>query len=130
MHTDLVWLAVSAATIPCVILDLGVRAVQARQRRQAGIPAEAVQGTFVGFLVVLVWNAALVTGFVFLYATLWAGSGRAFVYGGTLWLFVAIPLVLMSKYMDEIQKKVIATRILGWLFKLGAASTAVAYFIG
>jgi hypothetical protein len=67
---------------------------------------------------------------VFLYTALWAGSGRAFVYGGTLWLFVAIPLLLMSKYMDEIQRKVIATRILGWLFKLGVASTAVAYFIG
>ena len=129
MDTEAVWLASAAATVPCVMLDLAAGAIERHQRRVAGVAIEAMN-PFGQFILSLVANALGCAAFCFFYAFLWAGSGRAFIYGGIIWLFVAIPMLLMTNYMGEVQVKTLSTRILAWLFKAAAASISLAYFVG
>ena len=130
MVPEVLWVTAAAATIPSVMLDLGVRAVQQFQRRSAGIPSEPSLGPVTRFLLSLALNFVVCFGLGWLYQSLWAGSGRAFLYGGVLWLFLGLPVLFLLNYMDDIQKKTLITWLLGWLFKLGATSGAIAYFIG
>lgn len=129
MDTEAVWLASAGAAVPCVMLDLAAGAIQRHQRRLAGAAVEAMN-PFGQLLLSVLKNALGCGTFCFFYAFLWPGSGRAFVYGGVIWLFVAIPILLMTNYMDEVQVKTLSTRILAWLFKAAAASASLAYFIG
>jgi len=122
--------AAAAATIPSVMLDVGVRAIQQLQRRSAGVPREPSIGPVARFLLSLVLNFAACMALAWLYHSLWPGSGRAFLYGGVLWLLLALPVLFLLNYMDDIQKKTLITWLLGWLFKVGATSAALAYFIG
>jgi hypothetical protein len=50
----------------------------------------------------------------------------AFLIGAVLWLMVAFPALLTSRFIDETQKRLLATRILGWLFKTAIAATCAA----
>ena len=129
MVPEILWITAAAATIPCVMLDVGVRAIQQLQRRSAGVASDPSLGPVGRFLLSLVVNFLLCLGLAWLYHTLWAGSGRAFLYGGVLWLFLALPVLIMLNHTDDVQKRTLITWLLGWLFKLGATSAALAYFI-
>ena len=130
MIPEILWITAAAATIPAVMLDVGVRAIQQLQRRSAGVADDPSIGPVARFLLSLILNFAVCFGVAWLYQTLWPGSGRALVYGGVLWLLLAIPVLFMVNYVDEVQKKTLITWLLGWLFKVGATAASLAYFIG
>ena len=129
MIPEILWITAAAATIPGVMLDVGVRAIQQFQRRSAGVVSDPSIGPVARFLLSLILNFAVCLALAWLYQTLWAGSGRALVYGGVLWLLLAIPVLFMVNYVDDVQKKTLITWLLGWLFKVGATSASLAYFI-
>ncbi len=128
-HEPLLY-AGGAATIPCIVFDLVIDAIQKWQRSRAGITDVKTFGWFVRLLLSLVVNAILCTGFAYLYFAIGAGTGNSFLVGGVLWLMVSIPLLATGKYQDDIQRQVLAVRILGWLFKIGAAAASAYYFLG
>jgi len=129
MDTQSILYCAAAATIPCVIFDLIIDAIQSWQRKRAGVTDVATFGWFGRTMISLVINALLCTGFGYLYSVIGAGSGNSFLVGGFLWLMVAVPLLATRKYQDDTQKRVLTTRIFGWLFKTVAASTSAAIFI-
>ncbi len=129
-ETEAIVYAGAAATLPCVVFDLVIDAIQNWQRKRAGVTDVATFGWFARMLISIVVNALLATGFAYLYFVIGAGTGNAYLVGGVLWLLVAIPLLALSRYQDDIQKRVLATRILGWLIKTAAAATSASYFLG
>ncbi len=129
-ETDAILYSGAAATLPCVVFDLVIDAIQSWQRKRAGVTDIATFGWFARTLLSLVVNALLTTGFAYLYVVIGAGTGNAFLVGGFLWLLISVPFLAMSRYQDDIQKRVLATRILGWLFKTAAAAGAAYYFLG
>ena len=130
MVPDYVWLATAVSTVPAVLLDMASGIIQRRQiRLGGGEPGDAI-GPFGRFLLSLVLNAAVLGGLSFLYFRLWAGSGRAFLYGAVVWLLVSIPALLLSRAMDDSQQRLMIVRALSLLFKAAALSISLAYFIG
>lgn len=123
-------IAAGVGTIPCVIFDLVIQAVQRWQRDRLGITEASTLGPFGKVMVSLLFNFLFCAAFMFAYSVIAAGSGNAFLVGGIIWLMIAIPLLLTSKYLDDLQKQMFATRILGWLFKTGSAAASASYFIG
>jgi hypothetical protein len=123
------WMATIIAAIPCVMLDIALRRVQMWQERRGGAISRP-SGPLPGLAIAISANFLLCAGFCFLYADLWKGSGHSFIYGGTVWLLFVIPAVLLLHSMDELKQRIMTTRILGWLFKAGAASISLAYFVG
>ena len=130
MNSELILQAGGAATAACVIFDLIIDAIQSWQRKRAGVVDIRTFGIFGRLLISLVINFILCTGFTYGYALTGAGSGNAYLYGAVIWLIVAIPMLATSKYQDDIQRMVLGTRILGWLFKIGAASASAHLLIG
>jgi hypothetical protein len=128
--TQTVLYAAAAATLLCVVVDIVVHAIHHWQRSRAGYKATVPFGWFIRSLLILVINALLCTGFAYLYDRIWAGSGNAFLVGGFLWLMISVPLLAIGRYQDDLQRGILAVRILGWLFKTGAASASAAYFLG
>jgi hypothetical protein len=130
MLPDRIWLATAVATVPAVLLDMASGMIQRRQiRRGGGEPGDGI-GPFSRFVFSLVLNAVVLCGLSLLYFRLWAGSGGAFLYVAVIWLLVSIPALLLSRSMDEGQQKIMAIRVLSLLFKAGALSISLAYFIG
>ncbi len=130
MNTELILQTGGAATAACIVFDLIIDAIQGWQRKRAGVVDIRTFGVFGRLVISLAINFVLCTGFAYLYGAVGAGSGQSYLYGAVIWLMVAIPLLAISRYQDDIQKRVLATRILGWLFKIGAASVAANYFLG
>lgn len=130
MLPERVWLALAVATVPAVLLDMASGMIQRRHIRLGGGESGDVVGPFGRFILSLVLNASVLGGLGFLYNHLWAGSGGAFLYGAVVWLFVAIPALLLSRAMDESQQRIITIRALAALFKAAALSISLAYFIG
>ena len=122
-------MATIIAAIPCVMLDIAVRTIQVWQERAGGAMSRPLR-PLPELAIAIFVNFLLCAGFCFLYAHLWNGSGHSFIYGGTVWLLFVIPAVLLLHSMDELKQRIMTTRILGWLFKAGAASTSLAYFLG
>jgi len=129
MDTQSILICSAATTVPCVIFDLIIDAIQSWQRKHAGVTDVATFGWFGRTMISLIINAVLATGFSYLYYITAAGSGNSFLVGGILWLMVSIPLLATSRYQDDAQKRVLGWKILGWLFKIAAASTMAAVFI-
>jgi hypothetical protein len=130
MPPDRIWLATAVATVPAVLLDMASGMIQRRQiRLGGGEPGDRI-GPFLRFILSLVLNAVILFGLSLLYFRLWAGSGGAFLYGAIIWLFVSIPALLLSRSMDEAQQRIMTIRVLSLLFKAGALSISLAYFIG
>src|SRR5512141_939290 len=105
-HEPLLY-AGAAATIPCVMFDLIVDAIQKWQRNRAGVTDVQTFGWFVRLLISLFVNAILCTGFAYLYYAIGAGTGNSFLVGSVLWLIVTIPLLATGKYQDDVQKRVL-----------------------
>jgi len=130
MLPDSVLLATAVATVPAVLLDMVSGMIQRRHTRLGGGEPEEHIGPFGRFALSLVLNVVVLGGLSFLYYRLWAGSGRAFLFGAVVWLLVSIPALLLSRAMDESQQKAYAIRALSQLFKAAAVAIALAYFIG
>ncbi len=129
-QTEAILYSGAAATLPCVIFDLLIDAIQSWQRKRAGVTDIATFGWLARTFLSLLVNALLTTGFAYLYYAIGSGTGNAFLVGGFLWLMISVPLLATSRYQDDIQKRVLATRILGWLFKTAAAAGSAYYFLG
>ncbi len=120
----------AAGAVPGVVFDFISYGIQQWQRRRAGAPNVPAFGPFIRFILSFIVNFIACGGFAYVYYVIWKGQGDAYLFGGVVWLIVAIPILISSKYFDDIQKKVVATRVLGWLFKMAAAAASASYFIG
>jgi len=129
VDTDELLLSAAAAAIPCVLFDQILYAIQKWQRTRAGVIAEPGFGPFGRTLISLFVNFGLCGVIAYLYRSIGHEVQDAFLIGATLWLIVAVPVLFTSRYVDETQKPVLASRILGWLVKTLFASTSAAYFI-
>jgi hypothetical protein len=130
MLPEKVWLATAVATVPAVLLDVASGMIQRRQVRLSGAEPGDGMGVFWRFLASIVLNFFVLAGLSFLYSYLWAGSGRAFLYGAVIWLLVSIPALLLSRTMDDSQQRIMVVRVLSLLFKAAALSISLSYFIG
>lgn len=129
-ETQAVLNAIAAATFPCIVFDLIIQGIHRWQRRRAGVAESPSFGWPTRFFLSFILNASLCTGFIYMYDILWAGTGKAFLVGGFAWLMISIPLLAMGRYQTDVQKGILATRILGWLFKTATAAASATYFFG
>jgi hypothetical protein len=129
MIADPIWYASAAATGAGLFSDLTVHGIQQWQRRRAGIPEETL-GVLGRIPLSLVLNFVIAFLFAYVYSAVGAGSGRAYLAGAVVWLIIVIPVLASSRYMDDNMKRILTTRIFGWLFKVAAASAVIDHFIG
>jgi hypothetical protein len=114
------------STLTCVILDYGIHAIVTWQRRRAesieAVGLGIVGRTILSFLL----NGVTGTMVASMYRLVGTSEQDAFLIGAVLWLMVAFPALLTSRFVDETQKRLLATRVLGWLFKTAIAATCAA----
>jgi hypothetical protein len=114
------------STLTCVLIDHGIHAIITWQRKRAESIDQGGLGpvgrTFLSFLL----NGGTGVLISSLYRLVGRSEEDAFLIGAILWLFVAIPAMFMSRFIDETQKRLLATRILGWLVKTAIAATCAA----
>jgi hypothetical protein len=122
-------LASSVATAACIVLDFTFIALKRWQRKREGLSDDDSLGHVARFFVAIVVNLPICAGIAHLYRIMGNNVQDAYLIGAVLWLFVAIPLLMTSRYMEDEHKKFLSIRILGWLLKTAAAATAAAYFI-
>ena len=129
MDSDPILMAGAVGTVPCALSDLIVHAIQSWQRKRAGVIHEPFLGPFGRIVVSIIVNYPLCTAFAYLYDVIGTRAQDAYLMGGVLWLTLSVPMLMTSRGFDDIQKRILASRILGWLFKIAAASASAAYFI-
>jgi uncharacterized protein with PQ loop repeat len=122
-------LAVLATALPCLLFDFLLQAIHNWQRKRAGIVDASDIGMAARAIISLIMNGILGALIAYLYRLIGTEQQDAFVIGAILWLFVSIPIMLTSKFVDDAQKQVLATRILGWLVKVLIAATASAVIV-
>ncbi len=128
MIPESVWYACGSATVVCLFSDLVVYAVQQAQREKFGILVESL-GVVWRFLLSLIFNFVATFLFAYVYHAVALGSGRAYYAGGIIWLSFVIPTLMTAHHMDDRQRAVLITRMLGWLFKTAVTSVAIDYFL-
>jgi hypothetical protein len=121
--------ASSVATATCIVLDFIFLAVKRWQQAREGLSDDSSLGHVARFFLGIVVNLPICAGIAHLYRVMGNDIQDAFLIGAVLWLFVAIPLLMTSRYMEDEQKKFLSIRILGWLLKTSAAATSASYFI-
>jgi hypothetical protein len=121
--------AMAVSTLPCILFDHGVHAIQEWQRRRAGIVEVSGFGPLGRTVVSLAINGAASALIAFVYRSIGREQQDAFLIGASIWLMITVPVLFTSRYIDESQQKILATRILGWLFKTAIAAGSAAYFI-
>jgi len=119
----------AVSTLPCILFDHGVHAIQEWQRRRAGIVEVSGFGPLGRTVVSLAINGAASALIAFVYRSIGREQQDAFLIGASIWLMITVPVLFTSRYIDESQQKILATRILGWLFKTAIAAGSAAYFI-
>jgi hypothetical protein len=129
MIPDAIWHATAASTVVCLISDLVVFGIQQRQRERLGVMVENL-GLVWRILLSILFNAVFTFLFAYVYHAVALGSGRAYFVGGLVWLSVVIPTLMTSRHLNENQRSVLTTRMLGWFIKSVIASVAVDTFIG
>jgi len=129
VDSDGILLSAAAATIPCVLFDHLLFAIQYWQRKRSGAVDTGGLGLFGRTVVSLLINFALCTLLGYVYRTVGHEPQDAYLVGALLWLMVSVPTLVMSRYVEESQKQFLAARILGWLAKTAIAAAAAAYFI-
>jgi peptidoglycan/LPS O-acetylase OafA/YrhL len=122
-------LAILATTFPCLLFDYLLQALQDWQRKRAGIVDATGFGLVSRTIISLIMNGIVGALIAYLYRLLGTEQQDAFTIGAILWLLVSIPVMLTSKFVDDGQKQVLASRILGWLVKVAIASTAAALIV-
>ena len=129
MDTDELLIAMAVATIPCILFDHGVHAIQDWQRSRAGIVDPSGFGAFGRTLVSLVVNSLTSALVAYVYRIIGHAPQDAFLIGASMWLMVTVPVLFTSRYIDESQQRLLATRILGWLVKTAIAAGSAAVFV-
>lgn len=129
VDTDELLIAMVATTFPCILFDHGMHAIQDWQRKRAGIVDPSGFGMWGRTLVSLIVNAMTSAFIAYVYRIIGRGPQDAFLIGATIWLMVSVPVLFTSRYVDTSQQKLLATRILGWLFKTAVAAGCAAVFI-
>ena len=129
VDSDEILLSAAAATIPCVLFDHLLYAIQTWQHKRSGVVISSGFGPFGRTVVSLLLNFAVSALLAYVYRTVGHAPQDAFLVGACMWLMVSVPVLFTSRYIDDIQKQLIAGRILGWLAKTAMAATVAAYFI-
>lgn len=129
MDSDELLIAISAATFPCILFDHGVHAIQDWQRRRAGIVEPSGFGPVGRTMVSLIINTVTSALIAYVYRIIGREPQDAFLIGASIWLMVTVPVLFTSRYIDESQQRLLATRVLGWLFKTAVAAGSAALFI-
>lgn len=126
---DEILLSAAAATIPCVLFDHLLSAIQNWQRKRSGTVDSGGLGPLGRTVVSILINFAICGLLTYVYTTVGHEPQDAFLVGALMWLMVSVPALFTSRYVDESQRQFLAGRILGWLAKTAIAATAAAYFI-
>ena len=129
MDSDGILLSAALATIPCVLFDHLLYAIQNWQRKRSGAADPSGLGPFGRTVLSLFVNFAICAFIGYVYNTVGHDPQDAFLVGALMWLMVSVPALFTSRYVDESQRQILAGRILGWLAKTAIAATAAAYFI-
>ena len=129
MDSDEILLATAASTIPCILFDHAVHAVQEWQRSRAGVISPGGFGLVGRTLISLLLNLMTAALIASSYRIIGHTVQDAYMIGACLWLMITVPILFTSRWMDDSQKRILATRILGWLVKTAAASASAAYFV-
>ena len=129
VDSDDILLSAAVATIPCVLFDHLLFAIQNWQRKRSGAAISSGFGPFGRTVISLLLNFAVCGAITYVYSTVGHDPQDAFLVGACMWLMVSVPVLFTSRFVDETQKQVLAGRILGWLAKSAIAATAAAYFV-
>jgi hypothetical protein len=128
MIPEAVWYAAGVSAAAGLLTDIVVHAIQQWQRKRADMPREEY-GPLGAIPFSLLTNSTFSFLFSYVYNAVAAGSGRAFIAGGLIWLIIVLPMLASSHYADDRLRGLLLTRVFGWLIKIGAASAAIHYFI-
>jgi hypothetical protein len=129
VDSDEILLSAAAATIPCVLFDHLLYAIQNWQRKRSGVVISGGFGPFGRTLVSLFLNFFICGLITYVYRTVGHEPQDAFLVGASMWLMVSVPVLFTSRYVDDSQKQFLAGRILGWLAKTAIAAAVAAYFV-
>lgn len=122
--------AVATAVMPSVLVDLIVYAILRAMPSVFGRTPQSAAGLFSKFLTSVFANMLTAGAFAFAYRGTWAGMGRAFLFGGAVWVIVTAPVLIMSRYSEDYQKRTLYVRAFGWLAKIAIISASCSYFQG
>jgi len=129
LDPDEILIAAAVATVPCVLFDHLLNAIQNWQRKRGGVTQTGGFGAF-GRTVISIFMNYFLCGLVgYVYRTVGHEPQDAFLVGACMWLMVSVPVLLTSRYVDETQRQYFAGRVLGWLAKTAIAAASAAYFI-
>jgi uncharacterized membrane-anchored protein len=129
VDSDEILISAAAATVPCVLFDHVLSAIQNWQRKRSGTANAGGLGLFARTVVSLLLNFAMCALIPYVYRTVGHNPQDAYLFGALMWLMVSIPALLTSRYVEDSQKQFLAGRILGWLAKTAIAAVAAAYFV-
>ncbi len=126
---DQILLSAAVATIPCVLFDHLLNAIQNWQRKRSGVIQTGGFGWLGRTFMSTLLNYAVCAFMSYVYRIVGHEPQDAFLVAASMWLMVSVPVLFTSRYVDESQKQFLAGRILGWLAKTAMAATAAAYFV-
>ncbi len=129
VDSDEILLSAALATIPCVLFDQLLAAIQNWQRKRSGVVMSSGFGVFGRIVTSVLLNFALCGFVTYVYRVVGHEPQDAFLVGASMWLMVSVPVLFTSRYVDESQKQFLAARILGWLAKTAIAAASAAYFV-
>jgi len=129
VDSDEILLSAAAATIPCMLFDYLLNAIQKWQQKRSGTVISSGFGAFGRTVISLFLNFALCALLTYIYRTVGHAPQDAFLVGACMWLIVAIPVLFTSRYIDDTQRQLLAGRVLVWLAKTAIAASVAAYFV-
>ena len=129
-NTSPVLRAVATAVMPSVLVDLIVYAILRSMPSLFGRTQQSAAGLLSRFVTSVFSNVLTAGAFAFAYQGTWAGMGRAFLFGGTVWVIITAPVLIMSRYTEDYQKRALYVRAFGWLAKIAIISACSSYFQG
>ncbi len=129
MDIDPIYLAAGTGTILCVVVDGCVHAIRRTQRHHANLYDEGSFFISGRILLSILLNVVVCAGFAVLYQKVFDGTMNAFGIACVIWAMVAGPLLLLTSYMDDIQKRSVSVRTFGWLIKLTGTAGVLVLFL-
>jgi len=129
LDPDEILLAAAVATLPCVLFDHLLYAIQNWQRRRSGALKTGGFGAFGRTVISLFINFAMAGLVAYIYRTVGHEPQDAYLVGASMWLIISVPVLFTSRYVDDSQRQYFAGRVLGWLAKTAIASACAAYFV-
>jgi hypothetical protein len=129
LNTNDILAAAGVTVVPCLLFDFGLFAFQKWQRQRAEVVDAVTLGPISRTVVSLVMNGCVGGVIAYLYGLIGTEIQDAYLIGASLWLIISVPVLLTTRFMDDGQKQVMASRVLGWLVKTIIASTSAALMI-